>query len=98
RSTRFPYTTLFRSHLQLDDGAGRVGLVFLGVEVSGTALDPADARQRALDRVRVCLVDRQIETYPVLPVTLETLDVARAERGGLCAGIQLGGEFQIEVR
>ncbi|MNZ56876.1 hypothetical protein D3C78_748350 [compost metagenome] len=60
------------------------------------ALDLADTRQRALDRIAVGIVGAEIETYPGLPIALEPLDVPGAERGGLGAGVELRGDLQIQ--
>ncbi|MCY1362939.1 hypothetical protein D9M69_496810 [compost metagenome] len=88
-----------RTHadVQLDHRPGGIGLLFLGVVVAGAPLDLADARQRALDRMGVGIVDGQVEAHPGLAVTLEALDIASAQRGGLGAGIQLGSELDVEV-
>ncbi|MNH15463.1 hypothetical protein D3C79_750770 [compost metagenome] len=42
-------------------------------------------------------IDGQVEAHPALAVALEALDVAGAERGGLGAGVELGGHFQVQV-
>ncbi|MCY1249058.1 hypothetical protein D9M72_625590 [compost metagenome] len=42
-------------------------------------------------------VNRQVEAYPGFAITLETLDIAGAERGGLGAGVEFGGQFQVDI-
>ncbi|MNP63208.1 hypothetical protein D3C76_1585770 [compost metagenome] len=47
--------------------------------------------------MRVGGIDGQVEAYPALAVALEALDVSGTERGGLGAGVELGGHFQVKV-
>jgi len=42
-------------------------------------------------------VDRQVKAHPRLTVALEAFDIAGAERGGLGAGVQFGGDFQVDA-
>ncbi|MCY1434689.1 hypothetical protein D9M71_507560 [compost metagenome] len=45
----------------------------------------------------VGVVDGQVEAHPGFAVLLEALDVAGTERGGLGAGVEFGGDDQVEV-
>ncbi|MNV67195.1 hypothetical protein D3C71_1599840 [compost metagenome] len=93
------YAAQSRSHadIQLDHRARRVLFSLLGIVVASAALDLADPRQRAFDRVRMGGVDGQVEAYPGFAVAFEALDVAGAEGGGLGPGVEFGRDFQVDA-
>src|SRR5690606_47271 len=87
-----------QANIHFNDRSRGVALVVLfRIVVASASLDAADAGQRPLQGLLRGSVDGDVEAYPGFTVTTEALDVARTERGGLGAGVEFGGQLQLQL-